>query len=48
MYSKLNVGKNIVMGITGDELMAMEIGKGKVEIIGILFMKIKENKRKGR
>jgi len=34
MYSKLNVGKNI---------MAMEInkgiGKGKVEIIDILFMK---------
>ena len=32
--------------------MAMEIGKGidkgKVEIIGILFMKIKENMRKGR
>ena len=32
--------------------MAMEIrkgiGKGKVVIIGILFMKIKENRRKGR
>ena len=28
--------------------MAMEIGKGTVALIGILFMKIKENRRKGR
>jgi len=29
-------------------IMAMEIGKGKVALIGILFMKIMENRRKGR
>jgi len=28
--------------------MAMEIGKGKVAIIDILFIKKKENRRKGR
>jgi len=28
-------------------IMAKEIGKGKEALIGILFMKIKENKRKG-
>jgi len=28
--------------------MAMEIGKGKEAIIGILFLKIMESRRKGR
>ena len=38
-YSKMNVGKNTIVGITFSILMAMEIGKGKEEFIEILFMK---------
>lgn len=43
MYSKLNVRKNIQVGVTFNVFMAKEIGKGidkvKEKIIGILFIK---------
>jgi len=42
MYSKLNGGKNILVGVTFGLFMAKEIGKGigkgKEALIGILFM----------
>jgi len=48
----LNVGKITIVGITFGLFMAREIGKGtgkgKDALIGILFMKIKENRTKGR
>ena len=48
MYSKINGGKNILVGVHFSLLKAMEIGKGKEALIRILFKKIKENRRKGR
>jgi len=32
-------GENILVGVTFDLFMAMEIGKGKEALINILFMK---------
>ena len=42
------VGKNVLVGCHFDLLMAREIGKCKEALIGILFMKIMEIRRKGR
>jgi len=48
MYSKMSGGKNIPGRCHFSLLMAEENGKWKEELIGILFMKINENWRKGR
>ena len=55
MYSKMNGGKNILVGITCGLLLAMEIGigidigigKGKKEINGNLIWEIKEKSNQG-
>ena len=51
MYSKLNVGQNILVGVFIWFIMAKEMAKAlerNVALIGILFMKRMDIMRKGR
>jgi len=52
MYSKINFGKTILVQVFIWFIIAMEIGKGNGKVFGKekwhLFMKIIENRRKGR